>query len=143
MKSATTGTISGCVVWLLVFGVLGMCLVPVAMMIGGFTSGTQFAVSTVAPIICPQDSTGKVFSYATTSMNDNGTIVPATAYELHCMDGAGQTVKEDPIVFAFLWEGIAATAALILAGLLAFMLAAPAAVLAGRLFRSRRQSADS
>lgn len=140
MKSATTGTISGCVVWLLVFGVLGACLVPVALMIGGFTSGSEFAIRTVAPMICPEDTAGSVYSYSTTSYNENGVEVPATAYELHCIDSSGTTVKEDPILFAFLWEGIAAAAAVLVMAVLAFALAAPAGVLVSRLLRSRAGS---
>ncbi len=137
MKSSTTGAISGCLVWLLVCGVLGMCLIPVAMMVGGVTSGSEFAVRTVAPFICPKGTSGTAFSYSTTSIDDNGVSVPATAYELHCVDAAGDTVKNDPILFAFLWEGIAVVVALIVMALLAFLLAAPAGVLAGRLFRRR------
>ena len=140
MKSATTGTISGCVVWLLVFAVLGACLVPMALMIGGFMSGSEFAIRTVAPFICPKDTDGTVYSYSTTSYNDNGVAVPATAYELHCVDSSGTVVKEDPILFAFMWEGIAAAAALIVMAVLAFALAAPAGVLAARLLKSRARS---
>ncbi|RPI07948.1 MAG: hypothetical protein EHM65_11075 [Acidobacteriales bacterium] len=127
-------------VWLLVFALLGACLVPVAFMIGGFTSATEFAIRTVSPFICPEDSTGTVYSYSTTSYNDNGVAVPATAYELHCFDPAGGIVKEDPILFAFIWEGIAAAAALVIMAVLAFALAAPAAVLANKLFNSRAKS---
>jgi hypothetical protein len=137
MKSSTTGAVSGCLVWLIVFGVLGMCLVPVAFLIGGLTSGTEFAATTVAPFICPDDSTGTVYSYSTTSINDNGVSVPATAYELHCVNAAGQSVKEDPIVFAFLWQGIVAAVAVIVMALLAFLLAAPAGMLVTRLLRRR------
>ena len=140
MKSATTGTISGCVVWLLVFSVLGACLVPMALMLGGFTSGSEFAIRTVAPFICPRGTDGTVYSYSTTSYNDNGVAVPATAYELHCVDSSGTVVKEDPILFAFMWEGIAAAAALIVMAVLAFALAAPAGVLASRLLKSRARS---
>jgi hypothetical protein len=128
------------VVWILVFALLGACLVPIALMIGGFTSGSAFAARTVSPFICPLDTIGTVYSYSTTSFNDNGVSVPATAYELHCVDSTGTTVREDPILFAFLWEGIAAGAALIVMAVLAFALAAPAAVLANRIFKSRARS---
>jgi hypothetical protein len=111
-----------------------------ALMIGGFTSGSEFAVRTVSPLIWPQDTTGTVYSYSTTSYNDNGVAVPATAYELHCIDSRGGIVKEDPILFAFIWEGIAAAAALLVMAVLAFALAAPAAVLANKLFNSRAKS---
>jgi hypothetical protein len=109
-------------------------------MIGGFTSGSEFAIRTVSPFTCPPDTTGTAYSYSTTAYNGNGVSVPATAYELHCVDSTGRTVKEGPILFAFIWEGIAAGAALIVMAVLAFALAAPAAVLANRIFRSRHKS---
>jgi hypothetical protein len=109
-------------------------------MVGGFTSGSQLAVRTVSPFVCPDETTGTVYSYSTTSYNDNGVAVPATAYELHCLDAQGAIVKEDPVLFAFIWEGIAAAVALILMALLAFALAAPAGVLANKLFKSRAKS---
>jgi len=136
-KSAAAGTISGCMVWLITFSLLGACLVPIALMVGGFTSGTEFAIQTVSPLVCPHGTSGTVYSYSTTSFNDNGVAVPATAYELHCLDESGTVVKEDPILFAFLWEAMAAVAALIVMAILAFALAAPAGVLANRLFKAR------
>ena len=31
---------------------------------------------------------------------------PATAYELHCVDASGTVVKNDPVLYAFIWIGI-------------------------------------
>ncbi len=141
MKSATTGAVSGCIVWLLVFMVIGACLMPIGFMIGGFTSGMPFAARTVSPIVCPKGTTGQIYSYETTTTDDNGFSVPATAYELHCVDANDNVVKNDPVVFAFIWEGIAAATAALLTALLAFLLAAPAGVLIGRLFKPRQTPA--
>ena len=42
MKSGTAGTVSGCIVWIIVFGILSTCLLPVAMRIGGITSANDY-----------------------------------------------------------------------------------------------------
>jgi hypothetical protein len=79
-------------------------------------------------------------SHPTTSHDSNGNPIDSTAHELHCVDGSGQTVKEDPAVYAFLWLGIVAGGAMIVMAILAFILAAPAGVLIGRLRARRAQS---
>jgi hypothetical protein len=63
-----------------------------------------------------------------------------TTFELHCVDAAGETVKEDHVVFPFMWEGIVVAIAVILMALLALLLAAPAGMFASRLLRSRHRS---
>ena len=141
MKSTTTGTISGCIVWIIVFGVISSCMLPAAMMIGGFTSASSLAIKTLAPMICPKGTTGESYSYQTTTTDDYGNPEPATAYELHCVDANGEVIKKDPILYAFLWMGIIAVIGLILAGLLAFALAAPAGVLIARLFNRGQKPA--
>jgi hypothetical protein len=134
MKSATTGTVSGCIIWFIVFGLISICLVPAAMMIGGFTSVTDFAMRTVAPLVCPDGTTVESRSYATTTNDEFGNRQPSNAYVLQCVDASGEVVKEDPVLYAFIWIGLLAGVGLILAGLLAFALAAPAGVLIARLF---------
>lgn len=138
MKSATTGTISGCVIWFIVFGLLGSCLVPVGMMIGGFTSVTDFAMQTVGPFVCPDGTTVESRTYATTTNDEFGNPQPSTAFVLQCVDANGTVVKEDPVLYAYLWIGILALISLLVAALLAFALAAPAGVLIARLFRQNR-----
>ncbi len=34
MKPRATGTLSGCVVWIIAFGVLSTCILPLAMTVG-------------------------------------------------------------------------------------------------------------
>jgi ABC-type glycerol-3-phosphate transport system permease component len=133
MKIIKAGTASGCIVWILVFGILSACLLPAAIMIGGFTSVSSFAMRTVGPIICPDGTTAESYSYATTTTDEFGNSQPSTAYEIHCIDASGTVVKEDPILYAFLWIGIFVLIGLGIAALLAFALAAPAGVLIGRV----------
>jgi hypothetical protein len=137
MKSATTGTLSGCVVWVIVFCALSMCVFPVASMIG-FTSASGFAMKTLGPYICPEGSTAQSYSYATTTTDENGNRQPSTAYVLQCADANGEIVKEDPVVYAFIWIGVLALIGLILAALLSFTMAAPAGVLIARLFNKNK-----
>jgi hypothetical protein len=138
MKSATTGTVSGCIIWFIVFGLLSTCILPVGMMIGGFTSVTNFAMKSLEPLICPDGTTAKSRSYATTSNDEFGNPQPSTAYVMQCVDANGDVVKEDPVVYAFVWIGIIATIGLILAGILALIFAAPAGVLIARLFNRNK-----
>ncbi len=133
MKPISTGTISGCVVWFIVFTLMSTCLVPAGMMVGSFTSVTDFALQTLEPLICPDGTTSKFRTYATTTTDHR----PSTAYVMQCVDANGNVVKEDPVTYAFIWIGIVTGISLILAGVLSFALAAPAAVLLARMFRRK------
>lgn len=138
MRSARTGTISGCVVWVIVFCILSTCFLPVASVIGGFTSASGLAMDVLGPYICPDGSTAQSYSYATTTTDENGNRQPSTAYVLQCIDANGEIVKEDPVTYAFVWIGIIAVIGFILAALLSFALAAPAGMLIGRLFNKNK-----
>ena len=134
MKQATTGTISGCLVWIIAFGVISICILPISMAVGGMTSVTDFAVKQTGAIVCPNNTTPKIRSFATYGSG------PSTTSVLQCVDASGDVVKEDPVGFAFLWIGIIAVIGLIISALLAFALAAPAGVLIGR-FINRMKTA--
>ena len=138
MKITKAGTVSGCIVWILVFGILSACLLPAAMMIGGFTSVSNFAMRTLGPIICPDGTSAESYSYATTTTDEYGNSQPSTAYEIHCIDASGTVVKEDPVLYAFLWIGIIAIIGLVIAALLALALAAPAGVLITRVLDRKK-----
>jgi len=136
----TTGAVSGCIVWIIVFGILSACFLPVSMIIGGFTSVSNFAMQTLGPVICPDGTTAESYSYATTTTDEFGNSRPSTAYELHCIDATGAVVKEDPVLYAFIWMGIIAVIGLVIAALLAFALAAPAGVLIARFLDRNKKS---
>ena len=140
MKSGTAGTASGCIVWIIVFGILSTCLLPVAMLIGGITSASNFAMQTIGPLICPEGTAAQSYSYATTTTDEYGISQPSTAYELHCVDSNGEVVKEDPVLYAFLWIGILALIGLGIAGLFAFALAPPAGVLIARILDRNKKT---
>jgi len=57
MKQATTGTISGCLVWIIAFVVISVCILPISMAVGGITSVTDFAVKQTGAIVCPDNTT--------------------------------------------------------------------------------------
>jgi hypothetical protein len=139
MKSKTTGTLSGCIVWMIVFGILSACIFPTAMIVGGFTSVSKFAMQTIAPVICPDGTTARSYSYATTITDEYGNTQPSTAYELHCVDANGVILKKDPVLYAFTWMGAIVVIGLVIAALLAFALAAPAGILISRLLHRRQQ----
>ena len=140
MKSATTGTVSGCIVWFIAFGVISTCLVPVAMAVGGITSVSDFAINITGGFICSEGTTAEVYSYATTTTDEYGNTQPSTAYVLRCVDSGGDIVQEDPVSYAFLWVGILSVIGLVIAGILAFLLAAPAGALIARLFKQNRNN---
>jgi hypothetical protein len=110
------------------------------MFIGSFTSVTNFAMQTIAPMICPEGTNAESYSYATTTTDEYGNSQPSTAYELHCVDTNGQVVKEDPVLYAFLWIGIIALIGIGIAALLAFALAAPAGVLIARVLDRNKKT---
>lgn len=139
MKSTKTGAASGCVIWFIVFCLLSSCLLPVGMVIGGFTSVTGFAMQTLEPLICPEGTTVKTRTYATTTTDDFGNSQPSTAYVMQCVDANGDVVKEDPVAYAFIWIGIIAGIGLIIAGVLAFVFAAPAGVLITKWMNRNRK----
>src|SRR5574339_1296586 len=120
MKSKTTGTLSGCLISFIVFKILSACTFPVGMLIGGITSASSFAMQTLGPIICPDGTTARSYSYATTTTDEYGNTQPSTAYELHCVDANGVVVKNDPVLYAFMWIGAIAVMGLGIAALLAF-----------------------
>lgn len=127
MKQATTGTVSGCLVWVIAFFAINLCILPITTMIGGFTSVSDFAIKQTGAIVCPDNTTPEVRSFATYGSG------PSTTYVLECVDANGVVVMEDPVAYAFLWIGILVGIGLALSALLAFVFAAPAGVLIARV----------
>ena len=135
-----TGTLSGCILWIIAFGLISLCIFPISMVIGGASAANDFAIRQTGMFICPDNTTPEVYSYASTSTDQYGNRQPSTAYELHCVDAAGQVVKVDPVGFAFLWTGIIAGIGFVISGLLAFALAAPVGILISKLINRRQKS---
>ena len=138
MKSATTGTLSGCIIWFIVFCLISTCLIPVALFIGGFTSVTDFAMQTVGQFICPEGTTVGYRTYETTSTDQYGNRQPSTAYVLQCLDANGEVAQEDPVGYAFIWMGSLVVIGSIIAGGLALVLAAPAGALIAKILNKNQ-----
>lgn len=132
MKSLKTGTISGCVVWIILIGVVSSCIVPLSFFVGGFTSFSDTAIQFTGGFICPENTTPTSYRYSTTSRDEFGNPVPATAQELHCIDSSGAVVKNDPVGYAFLWDGVIVGAGILLSLVISFLIAAPAGALIAR-----------
>ena len=144
MNAAKTSAISGCVVWILSIGIITGCVLPLFIVIGSITSFSQFAIRTTGSVICPDGTTPESYSYETTSTDEFGNHHPATGVELRCVDQSGTVVKNDPVVYAFLWDGIFALIGLIISILLAFAFAAPIGILIGRWFnRSQKPTVSA
>jgi hypothetical protein len=139
VNTRKTGILSGCVVWGLSIGIILSCVLPVLIMVGSFTSFSRLAIQTTGNIICPDETRPESYSYQTTTTDEFGNTQPSTAYELHCIDQNGEVVKEDPVTYALLWIGGFAFVGLILSGILAFALAAPAGALIGRLLNRNQK----
>ena len=140
MKKASTGVVSGCVVWIFAFAAIAACIMPVAMALGGISSASDFVINITGKVICPAETTPKSYSYSSTTTDENGNSQPATAYELHCVAANGEVVKNDPIGYAFMWIGLLAVIGLVLTGILAFVFAAPAGVLISRFLNRAKKS---
>ena len=140
MKSAATGTLSGCVVWIIVFCVLLTCLIPVAAFVGGLSStlAADFVAGTLEPYLCPEGSHAEIITFQTTSVDDFGNRQPATGFEMQCVNAQGVITRDPSPDYGFIWLGVLGLAALVLAAVLAFLLAAPAGILLARLFSGRK-----
>ena len=143
MKPAASGTVSGCLVWIIAFVVLLTCLVPTAMGVAGVTSTVsgEFVARALQPYLCPDGSTAEIVTHQTTSTDEFGNESPATAYEMQCVDSGGNIVREPSPDYAFIWIGVLGAVGLALSAVLAFVLAAPAGVLIGRLLAGRKKNA--
>lgn len=139
MTKLSAGTVSGCLVWVLVFSVISMCLLPAAMIIGGITSGADFTAKILGRVYCSEDTTPEIYSYPTTTTDEFGNSQPATGYELHCVDANGEVVNTSAVGYAFLWTGILAGVGLLVSAILAFVLAAPAGVLIGKAMNRNKR----
>jgi hypothetical protein len=129
-------------IWIIVFGMLSFCMVPTAMIVGGLTAKSNFALQTMEPILCLEGTTAKLFSYETTTTDEFGKSRLSTVYEMHCVYAKGVILKKDPILYASLWIGLITGFGSCITALLSFALIAPAGVLSTKLL-SHNQKAEN
>ncbi|MCA9902160.1 MAG: hypothetical protein H6654_13940 [Ardenticatenaceae bacterium] len=134
MKATAVGTSSGCVIWVIAFGLVSMCLCPLASFVGSLstTLGANTVVKIMGPYLCPEDSTADVVTFQTTTTDEYGNDEPATGYEMRCLDANGNVVQEGSPNYAFYWIGLLMLGSLVLSAGLAFLVAAPLGVLIAR-----------
>lgn len=127
MKATAVGTTSGCVIWILAFGLVSLCLCPIAAAIAGLSStlAADSVAELMGPYLCPEDSTADVVTFQTTITDDSGSEEAAVGYEMRCVDAAGTVVRESSPDYAFYWVGILILISLVVSGGLAFLVAAP------------------
>ena len=138
MNNVKTTAISGCLIWLFLISIIGSCVMPIFFVVGSISSSSNYAIQTTGGWLCPHGTTPESYSYETTTHDENGFDRPATAYELHCMDASGTVVKNDPILYAFIWLGIWALVGLIISGVLTFIFAVPGGMLVTKLLNKMK-----
>ena len=138
MNNTKTTAISGCVIWFLLICTISSCVMPVFFIVGSVSSFSEFAIQTTGGWLCPEGTTPESYTYATTTADEFGNQQPSTAYELHCVDSNGTVVKEDPVVYAFIWIGIWGAIGLILSGVLTFVFAVPGGMLVTKVLNKLR-----
>ena len=138
MNNAKSTAVSGCVIWFLLICIISSCVMPVFFIVGSVSSFSEFAIQTTGGWLCPEGTTPESYTYATTTADEFGNQQPSTAYELHCVDSSGAVVKEDPVVYAFIWIGIWGAIGLILSGVLTFVFAVPGGMLVTKILNKLR-----
>lgn len=138
MNNTKTTAISGCVIWFLLICMISSCVMPIFFIVGSVSSFSEFAIQTTGGWLCPDGTTPESYTYATTTADEFGNQQPSTAYELHCVDSNGTVVKEDPVVYAFIWIGIWGAIGLILSGVLTFVFAVPGGMLVTKVLNKLR-----
>ena len=133
MKDTGTTAVSGCLIWFLLISIVGSCVMPVFFVVGSISSFSDFAIQTTGSWTCPEGTTPESYTYPTTSTDEYGNSHPATGYALHCVNANGEVVKEDLVLYAFIWIGIFALIGLILTGVICFVFAVPGGMLVTKL----------
>src|SRR5690242_14871842 len=140
MKHTGTTAVSGCLIWFILISIVGTCVMPVFMAIGSITSFSDFAIQTTGGWTCPENTTPRTYTYSTTSTDEYGNSHPATGYSLQCVDASGEVVKEDPVLYAFIWIGVFLLIGLVLTGVICFVFAVPGGVLVTKLLNKLKSA---
>jgi hypothetical protein len=133
----TSGSVSGCVVWILVFALFSTCLLPVSIIASVFTTDTPIYVSILGPMFCKNDTKAIIKTEQTTMRNSNGIEEPALGASMVCVNSAGKIISEPAPLPTWTWNGLGLLAGLVIAALLALLFAAPLGVLVTRLLRRK------
>jgi hypothetical protein len=133
MKSAPTGRISGRI-WIILFVIIGGFLLPLGFAVGSMTAESDQAIAEVGPIICPPYTTPIL-----SPLDSEGHPIEGTARDLWCETGDA-IVKDDPIIFRLLWEGMLTGITLLITMVMSISLAEPGGVLIGKVLKPKQKS---
>lgn len=137
------GLVSGCVVWVLLFLITSSCLIPIGLFSASVTSHTDFVIQTMGGFMCPSETTPAEYTYSTTIWDsDLGASVPATGYELICVDASGQTVVNLGPTYAFVWTAAMGLAGAFVAVVLSILLAGPIGMIFAKKFGRKLETAS-
>ncbi len=139
MKTIASRTAAGCLVWLLICGVISTCLLPVATFAASLSStiAADFVVQSIGPYLCPANSTPELVT-SPTIMRSKGRDVPATSFGMQCVDANGTVVREPSPDYAFYWIGLLMVGSLVVSGVLALLFTAPVSALIARFLNRLR-----
>ncbi len=137
-KSVFAGILAGCSFFAVIFILMGLCVALVASMGGLIMATTEFGARLVGPQVCPQGTRPELYSYPSTTTDENGQPTPTTAYELHCLDAGGNVVKVDTSSFLLVSMAYWFGAGLIVDFILALTLAVAIGALIGNAVHSQR-----
>ena len=105
MKPIRKGALSGCLVWMIVFGILCTRLFQITIVTGSVTSIVtgDFVARTPAPCLCPPETSPEIHTCETNPTDANGFENPTTADEMRCADRSGEIMKDLGATYAFIW----------------------------------------
>jgi hypothetical protein len=106
---------------------------PVFFVAASLSSFSEFAVQTTGGWLCPEGTTPQRHTYATTSTDEYGNSHPATGYALHCVDASGEVIKEDLVLYAFIWIVVLSLIGMIVCAVVCFIFAVPGGMLVTKL----------
>ncbi len=134
MQPAERRANTGCLVSLLVFGIVSSCLCPFAVFAGGLSTALapDFVARMVSPYLCPPGSVGKIVVLESRNWDDDD-MSNAVSYEMQCVAASGEIVRPSSPDFAFTWLGALGAVSLLVSLLLALVLSVPAQAFFKRL----------
>jgi len=136
MKSLATGTISGCLIWGILFVVLAPILWTVVFITSSFMTFTNSSYRLMQPIVCPANTTLDVKTFDTTTTDSRHHSIGAVGHAMNCISSNGEILKKDVIVeYLLYWRGVGLVSGVVLAIPLTFLFAAPAGALIARLLQ--------
>jgi hypothetical protein len=128
-------TLSGVLVWLILFIVIGPCSLPIPALASILSYTTDNVAVTVAPLLCPPDASGDthVYFFLNDTYEFRGVYAAKTGHYLACneLDRGKSNVQ---LLVELVWSSVFFGGSVIFTGLLALVITNPAGSFVSRLF---------